>query len=117
MMIADIIRKSETQSEIYFLLTSYLEALQFSGAGTGIPQPLLDLPLRGKTDMKARFEKLVIELDSASRRLDDEACLAIKEALHIFGAALNRLRTLDGRKQRLPVENAGMAQPDLGHRV
>ena len=115
-MIADVIQESETQGEIYFLLTSYIEALQFSGTA-GIPQHLVDLPLRGKTDLKVRFEKLLIELDGASRRLDDKACLAIKEALHVFGAALNRLRTLDGRKQKPPVENAGMPRPDLGGRI
>jgi hypothetical protein len=115
MMIADIIRKAETQNDIYFLLTSYLEALQFSGMPSGVSQDIADLPLRGKMDVKTRFSKLVIELDNASRRLDDQACVAIREALHIFGAALTRLRAIDNQQRPLPINIENSA--DLGYRT
>src|SRR5208282_2655588 len=103
MMIADVIRNAETSNEIYFLLTSYLEALQFSGALDDVSPHIVDLPLRGKMDLKVRFDKLMIELDRASKRLDDKACVVLKEALHIFGAALTGLRAIDNQKQLLSV--------------
>lgn len=114
-MIADVIRNAETQNEIYFLLTSYIEALQFSGALEDVAPQIVDLPLKGKMDLKVRFEKLMIELDSASKRLDDKTCLVIKEALHIFGTALTRLRTIDCQQRPLPI-NIGNPT-DLGYRT
>ncbi len=111
-MIANVIRNAETSNEIYFLLTSYLEALQFSGALDNVAPHIVNLPLKGKTDLKVRFKKLMIELDSASKRLDDKACLVLKEALHIFGAALTRLRTIDNQKQLLSVSTQKSVEID-----
>ena len=102
-MITDVIRNAENSNEIYFLLTSYLEALQFSGAMDRVLPHIVDLPLKDKVDLKVRFDKLMIELDCASKRLDDKACLVIKEMLHVFGTALSRLRAIDHQKQLLSV--------------
>jgi len=104
-MIADVICKADTSNEIYFLLTSYIEAMQFSGVPSGIAPDILHLPLQGRIDVKRRFGKLLVELDGASRRLDDQSCLAIREALHVFGAALNRLRTIDNETPRLLISD------------
>jgi hypothetical protein len=47
--------------------------------------------------------------------LDDQACVAIREALHIFGAALTRLRAIDNQQRPLPINIENSA--DLGYRT
>lgn len=61
-------------------------------------QGVVALPLTGTHDLQARFERSIVELDRASKRLDDKACVVIKEALNIFSAALNRLWLLDSQR-------------------
>jgi hypothetical protein len=95
MMIADVIRKAETEHEIFFLLTAYSEAVRFCDKLNCLPDDITRLPLGGAADVKTRFEQLILELDSASRRLDDRSCLVIREAVHILGTALSRVELLD----------------------
>ncbi len=90
-MIVDAIRDANTERDTYVLLTAYLEAMQRHEKRKMLPECVTRLPMNGKDDVMARFEKLVAGLDAASKRLDDEACLLIKEALAVFGAALDRL--------------------------
>ena len=95
-MFADVIRNSKTEHEIYFLLTSYIEAVRFCDKlHCCIPEHITRLPLRGIVEVRERFEHLMLELDRASKRLDDNSCMVIREGVHIFGAALNRLSVLD----------------------
>lgn len=110
MMIADVIRNAATEHEIYFLLTAYVEAVRFCDTLNGLPERMTSLPLAGIDDVRSRFNKLVAELDAASKRLDHKACETIREALHIFGAALHRLGSLNAERRR-PLENVG-AQAD-----
>lgn len=70
-MFSDVIRTAETEHEIFFLLTSYAEAVRYD-------RPIQPLP----------------ELDAASKRLDDKAVALIKLALHTYGTALGRLQVL-----------------------
>jgi hypothetical protein len=101
-MFADIIRTANTEHEIYFLLTSYIEAVRFSDKlHCGIPEHATRLPLNGMADVRERFEQLMIELDTASKRLDDNSCTIIREGVHILGSALNRLSALDEQRCRL----------------
>jgi hypothetical protein len=97
MMISDVIRNAESEYVIYFLLDAYIETVQFSAK---LPERLTNLPIIGLNDVRTRFQQLVIELEKASKQLDDKACPVIKEALHIFGAALSRLRSLDAENDR-----------------
>ena len=94
-MFADIIRNANTEHEIYFLLTSYIEAVRFCDKLHCMSEDITRLPLSGIADVRERFEQLMIELDAASKRLDDNSCTAIREAVHILGAALNRFSLLD----------------------
>ncbi|MGH8751747.1 MAG: hypothetical protein ACREUV_08590 [Burkholderiales bacterium] len=94
-MIADVIRETSTEHEVYFLLTAYIEALQFGDRFNLLSKHLTDLPLNAMADLRARSANLLAELDSASKRLDHRACLVINEALAIFGAALNRFELLE----------------------
>src|SRR5258706_16025479 len=91
MMIADVIRSAATEHEIYFLLTAYVEAVRFFDKLNDVPEHMASLPLAGVDDVKSRFNKIFAGLDAASKRLDHKACETIREALHIFGAALHRL--------------------------
>ncbi len=93
-MFVDIIRTADSEHEIYFLLTSYIEAVRFSNRFSATLEHLTRFPLHGVNDVNERFEKLVEELDEASKRLDDHGCVLIREALHIIGTALNRLQSI-----------------------
>ncbi len=95
MMIADAIRSANTKHEIYFLLTAYIRTMPFSDQLSRMPEPITRLPLNGIPDVRSRFGKLMVELDTASKRLDDPTCSSIKGAMHVFGTSLNRLVVLD----------------------
>src|SRR5262245_32645788 len=95
MMIADVIRQTKTKHEIYLLITAYLETMQFGGENAFVSKSTTILPLAGKEDLQKRFDQLFIDLDNASKALDDHACLTMKEALHIFGSALHQLHHLE----------------------
>lgn len=99
-MFADTIRSANTEHEIYFLLTSYIEAVQSCEKPCRVSDHLTRLPLNGTADVRERFDHLMIELDAASKRLDDNACGVISEAVHILGCALNRLSVLDEQQCR-----------------
>lgn len=101
-MFTDIIRTAENEHEIYFLLTSYIDAVRSSDRLSGPPEPLTRLPLSGCPDVKDRFEKLMVEQDTSSKRLDERGCVVIREAVHILGTALNRLMLIEVEKERAP---------------
>lgn len=102
-MIADDIRNADTEAMIYFLLTAYIDTARSSGKLTSVPEHITRLPVRGVADVRARFESLLVELDVASKQLNDEACVGIREGLHIFGAALNGVRLLEASARGKPV--------------
>lgn len=95
MMIADVIRSSNTEHQVYFLLTAYVGTMRYSDKLSRMPEPITHLPLNGISDVRARFGKLMIELDTASKRLDDHSCASIRDAVHVFGISLDRLGLLD----------------------
>lgn len=97
-MFTDVIRTAENEHEIFFLLTSYAEAVRYDRPIQPLPEAITRLPLRGVADVWERFDQLVPELDAASKRLDDKAVALIKQALHTYGTALGRLQALDKEK-------------------
>jgi len=102
-MFADVIRSANTEHEIYYLLTSYIETMRFSDESRKcFPEPITRLPFNGIGDLRGRFAQLVVELDKASKSLDDKSCAKIKEGMHALGVALNRLTTLDEQHGRSP---------------
>ncbi|HUL41980.1 MAG TPA: hypothetical protein VLV32_08780 [Burkholderiales bacterium] len=117
MTIATIIREANTEQEIYFLLTAYIDALQFGDKLNCLSEHLRKLPLTGLEDLRARSIKLVTELDAASKRLDDKVCTVIKEALEIFGAALSRLESFQrlSRPQRLDLQGSALGDRIAAH--
>src|SRR3954468_9399916 len=103
-MFTDVIRTAENEHEIFFLLTSYAEAVNYDRPIQPLPEAITRLPLRGVADVWERFDQLVPELDAASKRLDDRAVALIKQALHTYGTALGRLQTLDKEKSNAAAE-------------
>ena len=99
-MIADDIRKADTEAMIYFLLTAYIDSARSSGKLASVPDHITRLPVRGVADVRTRFESLLVELDVASKQLNDQACVGIREAL-------NGIRLL---------EAAAHGKPVYGHR-
>jgi len=95
MTIDEAILSANSDHQIYFLLTAYLETLQFAGK---LPERLTRLPIAGSSDDRSRFRQLIAELEKASIRIDENVRPALKDALSIFGAVLIRLRALDEQK-------------------
>ncbi len=95
MLIIDVMRRLNTEQEIEFLLTAYMETLQFYGAAKRLPPGVATLPLRGGDDIEARFiELLGAELCGLARAHCDTQGAIAREATEIFGAAHTRLQTL-----------------------
>src|SRR5688572_496041 len=84
--IADVIRSANSEHQVYFLLTAYIRTMPFYDKLSRMPEPITRLPLNGIPDVRSRFGKLMIELDTASKQLDDTSCSSIKGAVHVFGA-------------------------------
>jgi hypothetical protein len=102
-MFSDVIREAGNEHEIYFLLTAYVEAVRFGDQLNLVPESVKTLPLVGVGHVRHQSQQLIVELDKASRNLNDNACVVIKEALHIFSTALARLESLgDAHQQPVP---------------
>jgi hypothetical protein len=110
-MFADKIRSANTEHEIYFLLTAYIEVVRNSRElRCGMPAHIAHLPLDGMADLRSRFDQLMMALDRASKSLDDESCTVIREGVHIVGIALYRLNML--HKQRVTQQSISLAGLD-----
>jgi hypothetical protein len=89
MTAVDAIARAGRSTEIYALLNVYSEAIHLAehiGAETRYP-------LENAGDAMEQMQTLFIALGLASRRLEDESRNVIKEALFVFNAALERLRS------------------------
>lgn len=104
-MLTDAIREASTGHEIYFLLTSYVEAVRYCDKLCYFPAPMRDLPFTGKDDLKARVEDLELRFGEPSETPDSGDLMIVWEALDIFGAALDRPDLLDG-EERQPLAKA-----------
>ncbi|HET6492979.1 MAG TPA: hypothetical protein VFG44_08405 [Burkholderiales bacterium] len=101
-MFSDVIREAKNEHEIYFLLTSYVEAVRFGDQLNLVPQSVKTLPLGGLSHVRQQLERIA-ELDKAPKDLNDNACMVIKEALQLFSTAVDRLESLgDANPQPLP---------------
>lgn len=96
-MITNVIREANTKQDIYFLLTAYIEAVRFGDNLNCLPEHVTRLPLTGLKDLRGRSAKLIYELHGGSGRFDDKQCVALKETLEVFDAALHRLKLLEQR--------------------
>ena len=95
MLMIDVMRRLHTEHEIRFLLTAYVETLQFCDAAKRLPPGVATLPLTGVADIEARFTELLgAELCGLARSHCDTQGAIAREATEIFGAAYTRLQSL-----------------------
>jgi hypothetical protein len=107
MMIHDAIRKATSEHTVYFLLTAYLDTLQFSRK---LPEHLTVLPIADLQDLDSRFERLVAEFESELRLPDSHKFFVLVEAVGIFDLAAVRVCQL----LNAPADEgkAGIRSPD-----
>jgi hypothetical protein len=94
MLIKDAIREANTEHEIFFLLTAYVEALGYCDKLNLLPWQMRDLPVAGADDVKARVYGLHLRLHGLTPDSDTAIRSAIHEALEILNTALRRLASL-----------------------
>ena len=102
MNLGNVILDADSEHEIYFLLTSYVEALRYCRQLHCLPGAVARLPLAGLDDVRMRFSALAVSLADASRPLDQRARAALTEAACVFGAALHRLSALEITESKAP---------------
>lgn len=90
MPIVDAICEADSEHEIYFLLTAYVEAIRHCDKLGALPERLTRLPFPGAEDLKIRVEALRADFGEIGER--DRAVL--REAIEIFCAAIERLDML-----------------------
>src|SRR4051794_31597721 len=91
MTLHDAIRNATNEHTVYFLLTAYVDTLQF---GKALPDALTALPIRSLEDVQSRLEKLVTEFEAELRTLDQHKSFVVLESIEIFDMAAVRLRRL-----------------------
>lgn len=91
MTITEAILSADSKEEIFALLTYYLDALRSGENIQRLPETLTKLPLAGANDLRRRIERLNVELDAASKNLDNRTCQTILEAQATFLAAIHWL--------------------------
>ena len=92
MIITDAILRANSKHAIYFLLTSYIEAVGYD-VGKQLPEHVAKLPLAGLKDLTARYSVIVAKLEEPIATGSGTAA-ALKEAAEVFRSALLRLCTL-----------------------
>jgi hypothetical protein len=97
-MITNAIHSANTEHEVLFLLTTYVEAARTSGRFHFLAESSTPLPLNGTPEVRMHLTNLLIELDAASRNLDDYTRDVLHEAVHIFGAGLEQIVRLERRQ-------------------
>ena len=99
-VIAHSVREANTPREVYLLLAAYLEVVRCRGELIDPFREIATAPLAGTEDVKERTLQLFFMLQAVSRSLDDGSRVAVKEALYVFGAVLDRLNSLEGGTDR-----------------
>ena len=58
MMILDAINDAANEHAVYFLVTAYIESLHHFHHSLGIPERVVELPVRGVHDLEQRLDTL-----------------------------------------------------------
>jgi len=95
MMISDVILEANTEYEIFFLLTAYVESVRYCDKLSILPEDFTRLPVTGIGDVRTRLEGFGLELEKLLGSGNSKAHVILREAADIFGAALDRLQWLD----------------------
>ncbi len=97
-MLTDAIHNANSEHEVLFLLTTYVEAERTSGRFHFLSESVTPLPLSGVAELRTHFTNLLVELDAASRNLDDYTRDVLHEAVHIYGAGMEQIVRLERRQ-------------------
>jgi hypothetical protein len=93
-MLNDAIRLATTEHVIYFLLTAYVETLDYyDPPRSSIPARAKRLPMAGKADVLERLHAL-LDARKAQTRSGSIERVVIEEAVDVFSAALQQLTAL-----------------------
>jgi hypothetical protein len=112
MLINDAIRTARSEHTVYFLLTAYLESLQFSRK---LPEYVTVLPLAGLNDLEWRFEKLFAEFESTVGEKESNQMHDLLEAINVFEASVSRLCWLLTDEAHLPAHAPATAGAAYGN--
>ena len=96
MLITRAIRDANSSREVYLLLSTYLEAVRLGNEMMDPFREIATAPLVSMQGVKERTLQLFLMLQAVSKRMDDRSRGAVKEALYVFGAVLDRLKSLEG---------------------
>lgn len=103
MLIIEAMRSSNSAHEVCFLLTNYVETLQFYDASRRLPAGVTVLPVLGLDDIEMRYAGLrESQLCDLARSRCNTAGEIINEAVDVFYEALCRLKTLSVAAGMLP---------------
>jgi len=94
MTIIHAVREANSSGEVYLLLAAYLERVRLGVEMIDPFREIVTAPLVSMEDVKERTLQLYLMLQAVSKSLDDNGRVAVKEALHVFGAGLDRLKSL-----------------------
>lgn len=109
MIITQALASVGSPAAIFFLLTSYLEAIQWHDGAAILPPGLLRLPLRGEVDVASRHAEAVA-LRGWWVRASAPSPAPVNELCEVLDAALQRLRAL-----QTAVTQCGSAAGDWPH--
>lgn len=109
-IITHAIREASSAQEVYALLTTYLNGAQAGSDLKRRSQEVTAMQVVGMDDVKGCTLRLFSALQSVSESLDDNSRVAMKEALYVFGTALDHLGSYESGHPR-PSESA----PDSDH--
>ena len=109
MQLLDVMHRLNSETEVSFLLTAYIETLRFYDSGGTLTAGVTALPLTGADDIHRRFETLIgIELDVGAARQDSGVHAMVREAVEVHGAALKRLQELAARPRPSPAQSTAL---------
>jgi hypothetical protein len=94
MLIIDALRRAGTAQDVCYLLTSYVETLQFCDAARQLPADVTVLPVRGPDDITARLAGMRA-IRPPVRKFGTTQNAILDEAINLFSEALLRLKALD----------------------
>ncbi|MGZ5094423.1 MAG: hypothetical protein ACXWCY_20470 [Burkholderiales bacterium] len=97
MKITEAIKTADTEHVVYFLLTAYVETLDYyDPLRSCLPEHVKRLPMTGMSDVSERLRALRTAIGKYAQ---SQARLLIEEVVEVFGAALQRLRALQNVHQ------------------
>ena len=111
-MITDAIQLARTEYVVYFLLTAYVEARTHAGRRSPLPEEVKCFPIAGKADVHDRLR--VLRQSLAAHACASDAYAAIREAIDVLTAALQRVTVLESSGESLEIWNA-VERSERGH--